>query len=740
MKKRSLLLVVFVLSACTPQTPAPNTAAATQAPVSAPAAEVVVTTGVLIYTAGEVEVQTTGTWTPIDTGETVSIDAKVRTGKKSACDIQFARLGVVHLAETTEISLKTIGVSSKKKAVDLELLTGAVTAKVSKLLGNDRFQVKTDTVVCGVRGTRFVVTKKTGTPTTVGVAEGSVAILPPTYDAKKFDDLAVSPEQNTLIQAIKNSILESSTTVGVGSQVVVTKASLEKPAEAVAKIEASLEQLPPPAPSSTPAGNAAAAPFVMPASVAQALESYQKAAPGPGTPIPKAQTAETKKSLVETATLQVQQALPVAPPKALTPPVSEVSPPVPAPPTAESAPKTVLFKVTTEPADAEVLVNGETQGRSPTGLNRPDGSSFALSVKKFGYQDFQQTIDPGKNDHIALTLTKINPVTVTALGTNRLLSLQSDGSGGLFAYDEKGNFTAFRRSEGPTKVLWTTAAGQTSAGIGIPSFFGPEAVFAGDKQLVGIDLSNGNRLFVQPLNDSNSGALGRRPLVTAGRTYLTSDQGLLVLDTKTGATTATIDLGEPADSTPAVLNGQIHVVGRNGTYFVVDPVSQKVLVKASTNLKQPVATAIVFAAGRAIIVDRKGTVVCLDPSDPSKPVFWEKKLDSNRSVSVFTDPVILGKMVYFLSKGTLYALSLQSGDPVGKPLSNVAGLPVESGTLVWTALSDGTLVGLNAGTVQVRLPSEMKVTGAPLVDGQSVLFPTSDGSIMVLRTDLAMLR
>ncbi len=321
----ALVPILILLASCSPQTqkPAP-TATPIPAPTAASPAEVIVKTGVLTFVAGEVEAETGGTWKPVDTGDTVSVDSKVRTGKKSACDIQFAQLGVVHLAESTDVSLKTIVVSSKKKAVDLELLTGSVTAKVSKLLGNDRFQVKTDTVVCGVRGTRFVVTKKEGTPTTIGVAEGSVALLPPTYDAQKLDDLSASPDQKSVVDAVRASILQASTTVTVGSQAVVTKASLQKSAEAIAKIEDSLAQLPTPVPA---APGSAPAPVVVPDTVTQALQDYQKAAPGPGTPVPQAQTLETKKSLTATQDLQVKEVLPqVAPPVSAPSPTSTPAP------------------------------------------------------------------------------------------------------------------------------------------------------------------------------------------------------------------------------------------------------------------------------------------------------------------------------------------------------------------------------------------------------------------------------
>lgn len=324
----------------------------------APAAEVTIRNGVVTYIAGDIQVQNGTAWEPLDVGDTVAENAQIKTGKKSSCDIQFGQLGVVHLSEATTASLKTIGISSKHKAVDVELLIGSVTAKVSKLVGSDRFQVRTETVVCGVRGTRFAVTTGgTGESTKVAVAEGRVALIPPTYDAKKFDNLTTTNEGDNLVQAVEAKILELSSSVEVGSEVVVTKASLTKPAEAIARIQEAVVAL---SENQKVLSTAPASPGLLPEEVTKALQTYQNAVPPQEAPVNHPLGEDSKKVLEETVNLNVIEAPPTkkeesaAPPPA---PATSVSQVPATPPAQAPAPSLAAPRLTTPAAGSSVDIN-----------------------------------------------------------------------------------------------------------------------------------------------------------------------------------------------------------------------------------------------------------------------------------------------------------------------------------------------------------------------------------------------
>ncbi len=148
--------------------------------------------GVVTYLDGPVSVQKAGVWVEADVGTRVDESSLVKTGRGGTCDLQFGRVGTLHLAENTVVSLKTVDWGAKK-TIDVEMVSGQLTAKVSKLLGGQKFHVRTDTVVAGVRGTRFLVSK-TGGKTQIAVAEGLVGLVSPSRSPDEVQQaLAAAP-------------------------------------------------------------------------------------------------------------------------------------------------------------------------------------------------------------------------------------------------------------------------------------------------------------------------------------------------------------------------------------------------------------------------------------------------------------------------------------------------------------------------------------------------------------------
>ena len=346
---RGVIFFLLIIGSCSGPPPAKPAVPA------GPAAPVVVKEGVLTYVAGDVSVKTGDTWVLVDVGEKVLESSAIKTGKNSSCDLQFGQLGVLHIAESSLVSLKTVGLSSSKKAVDLELVSGAVTAKVSKLLQDQRFQVRTNTVVCGVRGTRFMVSQRGEEKTSIAVAEGSVALVPPTYDPKVMEASSKTPEQAAMVQEVMKKILESSPTVTVGKEVEVTHAEMAKSSVAVSQIQEAVAAVmaaptpPPPvapepvAPTTTTATPAtpsapAAAPPPTPipnsltVALAKVLDSYQKAPPAAEAPKIKAMSVATQEAMKQTVELKIIE----------TPPEKPAAPVAPPPPPALKAPKAVF--------------------------------------------------------------------------------------------------------------------------------------------------------------------------------------------------------------------------------------------------------------------------------------------------------------------------------------------------------------------------------------------------------------
>jgi hypothetical protein len=271
-----------------------------------------VRTGTLTFVTGTVAVMKDKIWISVTVGDSVAEDAVVKTAGDSSCEIQFGQTGIIHVAENTTLVLRTAVISEAHKAVDLELTVGSVTAKVAKLAIDDHFQVRTDAVVCGVRGTKFNVEKSADETTTVAVAEGKVALMPPSFDPVSLENASVSPTQSTLVADAAEKVAEDSPVVVADAEVVVTKATMTKADAAVAQVVAVL----------SPGASAPTVPGAgktLPPSVAQALDSYANAVPKTSEVAPKPLGADAQRTFQETASLQILETLPAAPPQPRTP-------------------------------------------------------------------------------------------------------------------------------------------------------------------------------------------------------------------------------------------------------------------------------------------------------------------------------------------------------------------------------------------------------------------------------------
>lgn len=93
---------------------------------------------------------------PLSVGDPIGLelfqDDQVQTGSKSTAEILLKSKGaVVKLSENTVLSLRGLGAET----TSLELLYGRVRSKVAKLAAKDSFEIRSSSVVAGVRGTDF---------------------------------------------------------------------------------------------------------------------------------------------------------------------------------------------------------------------------------------------------------------------------------------------------------------------------------------------------------------------------------------------------------------------------------------------------------------------------------------------------------------------------------------------------------------------------------------------------------
>jgi ferric-dicitrate binding protein FerR (iron transport regulator) len=89
----------------------------------------------------------------------------VKTGADGRADLLLPNGSTLNLDAASAVTLLDDG---------LNLLFGQIRAKVQHVMGQ-RFDVRTPTAICGVRGTDFIVREKAGKPASLVVIEGQVA-------------------------------------------------------------------------------------------------------------------------------------------------------------------------------------------------------------------------------------------------------------------------------------------------------------------------------------------------------------------------------------------------------------------------------------------------------------------------------------------------------------------------------------------------------------------------------------
>ncbi len=630
-------------------------------------------TGTVTFLTGEVAVGSNGESKAIDVGDRVVEGDVVTTGADSTCEIQFGRFGSVHVSADTSLDVSRLSRDAGVTKSELLLGAGTVICKVRKLSGDDSFIIRTSTLVCGVRGTVFLVSHEEGKKTKVAVESGRVALAPGTADPAA--DPAASSD--TLV-------------VEAGFESVVRPEGDGKP---LAEIAAPL-----------PIAEDTKREF----SLAPTLEIRD---------LPGDDGADG-----ETGGEGISISLPVLYVTA-TPETAEVS----VNGTAVSRGKfNALFnrgesvrlavrEEGFEPYEEVFVMEGgselvRTVVLKASGSPSPAVSATGGTATEKAKPSVTET-DPFETFVVPATGKKIKFAVADGSGK----TLVSDESAVLSCLDEKG------------KVVWTADTGNGPNVNSAPVLAGKYAAYAGDKALAVFDALSGKRLWSMPLDASSSALFGRRPAISGATLFLGTGSGVSAFAASDGTAAGTVAIPDGTETTPSCRGSFLYAVSRSGVFVEIDIPSLSVKRKVPTGAAQPVATSVALAGDLAVFGDRKGTVTAVDLKDFA--VKWQKKLSAERSHEVYADIAVSRDIAFVVARDTLYALSLASGTSVIDPVSGVLSPVVASSGAVWCAHSSGKVYGFSR-TDATRV-GERPVPGALFsgvaFNGDRLVAPLSDG-------------
>ncbi|HOX92473.1 MAG TPA: PQQ-binding-like beta-propeller repeat protein, partial [Spirochaetales bacterium] len=536
--------------------------------------------------------------------------------------------------------------------------------------------INTDTTVCGVRGTDFMVSVDPQSGTTVAVQQGRVAVIPSSKVV--FDLLEASASSDAAAQAIQ-AIVESASIVEPDQELTVSRSMADSASAAYVEI-AALVAAAPVAPSTPESASRAMARIAPPpmimfdsgidygtavsTAVAQAAEAPAAAVAEAGSaPAPSAATvmaapaqtaveamrpelAETVKRL-RAASVQLKPVLPA--PVRVTPatkdrmkaldsmqaPVEPSPEPVSMVPSASAA---VATPATTAPAEAPAAAKPAPAKPAPA---KPAPTKPAPAKPA-----------PAQAAPATAPLASAKPSPV--LGSWKAVkgpvtgSVVRVGPSGVFVLsDPDGNLTGMSEDG---KVLWQLATANRSADRSYPVPFKGLVYYSGSNELVAIDSATGAVIARETLEGDRAHIFGTRVVPFPGSVVSPTRDTLEVLDERTGKVVRSIPVPDGITMTPANYDGFAAIVNQKGVFMLLDLVSGQVKAQVQTGAVQPVALAPRIHGTLACFADRKGLLVMVDLA--SMTVAWERSLPG--ASGVYTDIEIGDDGVFAFSKDMVY--------------------------------------------------------------------------------------
>ena len=198
-------------------------------PVQKPAESVPVpdsTEALVTFLTGEVlHVYSEGERIP-EIGDSITVGDRLETGSDGFIELQFGNLGVIRIQADSSYQIDFVELGEKSEKVSGSLGTGSIIAKIRRLTDKDGFEVNLSGAVCAVRGTEFLIRADERGSVTIAVAEGAVAVSPPSMaevgvSVGNDRDLSGIRSLMPLVTADKELILTSDALAKVEQELVV---------------------------------------------------------------------------------------------------------------------------------------------------------------------------------------------------------------------------------------------------------------------------------------------------------------------------------------------------------------------------------------------------------------------------------------------------------------------------------------------------------------------------------------
>lgn len=339
------------------------------------------TQAMITFISGEVLVALSDDWQESQIGDFLEQDDILRVGEESYCELQFGEVAALRIQDNTEVLLQDVLLNPDESRVGVKLAAGSVLARVSKLTGNDKFAVQTESAVCGVRGTEFGVKITEDGSTKLAVKEGKVAVLPVNVDLDEIKDKL--KDQDEALIAVVKKIEETAPLVTADQELTIGKETLKEAEEVFQEVEVVVEKIVEKSESGEQATLKQTEKLVQELTdkveqttekVAEVMEPAQAIS---------SESAEELKTIEKIKLVEI----PVEPAAGKEITAEAVKPEI----------KLEKIAIAVEPADAEILINGDVIGKGKFSGLYAHGNTLNVLIRRESYVEKSITINVEKD-------------------------------------------------------------------------------------------------------------------------------------------------------------------------------------------------------------------------------------------------------------------------------------------------------------------------------------------------------
>ncbi|MQY76911.1 MAG: PQQ-binding-like beta-propeller repeat protein, partial [Spirochaeta sp.] len=278
-------------------------------------------------------------------------------------------------------------------------------------------------------------------------------------------------------------------------------------------------------------------------------------------------------------------------------------------------------------------------------------------------------------------------------------------------------------------VLRQISLGENSGYNSFPLISGQRAYFIGNRSFVVADINSGELVKSLPVESGAAYNFGRRVAIFNNRGIFPDNDKIKVFDPDSGDITAEIKIPDGSIMSPQVWNERIIMVNKKGIVLKIDEQGGFDSIIPTGSLKDNPLFSALFA-DLIFLSSSTGSVAAVDLAEGE--VLWQQQLSLPEEN--FCTLTCGESGLYALYGNVLYALSLESGEELFKPVRGVSAPPLYSAGKLFLGRDQGRLDVLNGatGVIEKSLLLEENITTTPVLREEKLLVGTEGGKVIII--------